>query len=74
MIGKRAYVWPLLLGLVCGPAMASKYNLQEPVTEMARQMYDLHTQIFLICCVIFVIVFGAMFYAIWAHRKSVGFA
>ncbi|MBC7778836.1 MAG: cytochrome c oxidase subunit II, partial [Proteobacteria bacterium] len=50
----------------------SKYNLQPPVSEIAAQIYDLHTLILAICAVIFVMVFGAMFYAIIKHRKSVG--
>ena len=36
------------------------------------QIYDLHAFIFWICVVIFVVVFGVMFYSIFAHRKSVG--
>jgi len=51
---------------------ASEYNLQPPQTIIAREIYDLHTLIFLICCVIFVVVFGAMTYSIIMHRKSVG--
>jgi cytochrome c oxidase subunit II len=35
-------------------------------------MYDLHTFIFWICVVIFVAVFGVMFYSIFKHRRSVG--
>ena len=35
-------------------------------------MYDLHAFIFWICVVIFVVVFGVMFYSIFRHRKSVG--
>ena len=55
------------------PALASaQYNLVPPQTIIAREIYDLHTLILLICCVIFVLVFGAMFYAIVVHRKSVG--
>jgi len=50
----------------------AKYNLQEPQTEVARQMYDLHTIILVICLVIFVGVFGMMFYSVIKHRKSVG--
>jgi cytochrome c oxidase subunit II len=50
----------------------AKYNLQEPQTEVARQMYDLHTIILVICLVIFVGVFGMMFYSVIRHRKSVG--
>jgi cytochrome c oxidase subunit 2 len=51
---------------------AREYNLQPPVTPIARQMYDLHSFIFWICVVIFVVVFGVMFYSIFRHRKSVG--
>ena len=53
-------------------ATANQYNLQAPQTQIARDIYDLHTLIFIICCVIFVIVFGAMTYSIIMHRKSVG--
>ncbi len=53
-------------------AAANQYNLPEPVTIIAREIYDLHTLIFVICCVIFVVVFGAMTYSIIMHRKSVG--
>ena len=55
-----------------GRAVASRYNLQDPVTKVAAEIYDLHTLMFWICVVIFVVVFGAMFYAVYAHRKSVG--
>ena len=56
------------------PAFAadSKYNLPPPQTIIAQEIYDLHTLIFVICCVIFVVVFGAMTYSIIMHRKSVG--
>ena len=49
-----------------------QYNLAPPVTEIARQIYDLHTLMLVICLVIFVAVFGVMFYSIFAHRKSKG--
>lgn len=49
-----------------------QYNLVEPVTEIARQIYDLHTLMLVICLVIFIAVFGVMFYSIFAHRKSKG--
>jgi len=56
-----------------GPAFAAReWNLQTPVTPVARQMYDLHAFIFWVCVVIFVAVFGVMFYSIFRHRKSVG--
>jgi cytochrome c oxidase subunit 2 len=67
-IGAVAALMPLS-GLAWAQA---KYNLQEPQTEIARQMYDLHTVILVICLVIFVGVFGMMFYSVIKHRKSVG--
>ncbi len=51
---------------------ATDLNLQEPASELARNVYDLHTIITLICVVIFVGVFGVMFYSVYAHRKSKG--
>lgn len=50
----------------------SKFNLQPPVSDIASQIYDLHTLILIFCAVIFVAVFSAMFYAIIYHRKSAG--
>ena len=47
-------------------------NLQEPASQLAREVYDLHTVITLICFVIFLGVFGVMFYSVYAHRKSKG--
>ena len=53
-------------------ANANQYNLPPPESIIAREIYDLHTLIFVICCVIFVVVFGVMFYAIIMHRKAAG--
>lgn len=47
-----------------------RLNLQDPVTEVARDIFGLHMLIFWICVVIFVAVFGVMFYSIFKHRKS----
>jgi cytochrome c oxidase subunit 2 len=47
-------------------------NLQHPASELANTIYDLHTIITLICVVIFIGVFGVMFYSVYAHRKSKG--
>ena len=61
------------LALVSGLVWAqARYNLQQPQTEVAREVYDLHTIILVICLVIFVGVFGMMFYSVIRHRKSVG--
>jgi len=58
--------------LAAGTAAANRYNLQPPESEIARQIYDLHTLIMWIIVAIFIVVFGAMTYAIINHRKSVG--
>lgn len=55
-----------------GSAAAGNLNFQEPTTTIAAQIYSLHTYILVICAIIFVLVFGAMFYSIIKHRKSVG--
>jgi cytochrome c oxidase subunit II len=47
-------------------------NLRAPATEIASQIYNLHMLIVWVCLGIFVVVFGLMFYSIYAHRKSVG--
>lgn len=49
-----------------------KLNLQTPHTLLGEKIYDLHSIITAICFVIFVGVFGFMFYAVFKHRKSVG--
>jgi cytochrome c oxidase subunit 2 len=54
-----------------GPAVR-QLNLAPPVTTIATQIYDLHFVMLGICAVIFVAVFGVMFYSVYAHRKSKG--
>lgn len=56
-----------------GLAQASYgYDMLPPASPIARQIYDLHWAIMWVCIVIFVVVFGAMFYSIFKHRKSAG--
>lgn len=62
-----------LVGMLAAPAaLASKWNLPVGVTDISREVYDLHMLIFWICVVIGVGVFGVMFYSVFAHRKSKG--
>ena len=63
--------------LLAAPAAAEgptrwEWYFQPPATGVARTITDLHDYIFWICVVIFVGVFGTMFWALWKHRKSVG--
>ena len=53
-------------------AEAGRFNLQAPVTRIAEQIYDMHTLMLLICLIIFIGVFGVMFWAVFHHRKSKG--
>jgi cytochrome c oxidase subunit 2 len=48
------------------------YNLQTPASKVAQDVFELHTLIMLVCLGIFIVVFGAMFYSLLKHRKSVG--
>lgn len=55
-----------------GGPKVNQLNLTTGVTEIARDVAWLHWMMLIICLVIFVGVFGVMFYSIWAHRKSKG--
>jgi len=55
-----------------GGPMVNQLNLQAPATHIAAEIYSLHTLMMIICMVIFVAVFGVMFYSIFKHRKSLG--
>lgn len=48
----------------------SDLNLRPGVSDISNQVYDLHMLMFYICVVIAVLVFGVMFYSMFAHRKS----
>ena len=50
----------------------SDINMPVGVTPISKKVYGLHMQIFWICCVIGVLVFGVMFYSMFKHRKSKG--
>lgn len=47
-------------------------NMTPGATASSQEVYELHMIIFGICCVIGLIVFGAMFYSMWKFRKSKG--
>ncbi len=54
-----------------GPAV-NQLNLHPAVTKIAEEQNWLHWFMMVICLVIFLAVFGVMFYSILKHRKSVG--
>ena len=54
-----------------GPAV-NQLNLPPAVTAIAAEQAWLHWFMLILCTVIFLAVFGVMFYSIWKHRRSVG--
>ena len=80
----RVGQWSLTLGaaLACQAALAvnnlpggpavNQLDLHPPVTQIAADQQWLHYFMLVICAVIFVAVFGVMFYSILHHRKSKG--
>ena len=54
-----------------GPAV-NQINLHPPVTQIAADQRTLHNFMMVLCTVIFVLVFGVMFYSIFKHRRSKG--
>jgi cytochrome c oxidase subunit 2 len=62
----------LAAAAACGAAQALEWNLQPAASPMAAEIHDLHEYVMILCTVIFVGVFGFMFYACYAHRKSKG--
>jgi len=54
-----------------GPGLY-QLDLHEPVTRIAAEMQWMHYFMLAICTIIFIGVFGVMFYSIVMHRKSKG--
>jgi cytochrome c oxidase subunit 2 len=54
-----------------GPAV-NQINLHPPVTEIGADQQWLHNFMLVLCTVIFLGVFGVMFYSIFKHRRSRG--
>lgn len=74
---KRSICYILLVGLIGVYSQNAwsdiqPYNMPEGVTEISNKVFDLHMIIFYICCVIGVLVFGAMAVTILRDRKSKG--
>lgn len=46
------------------------WNLPKGVTDISHEVWHLHMAAFWVCVAIAVVVFGVMFYSIFAHRRS----
>ena len=61
------------LGLaLCGLAVAAQWNLQPAASKLAADIHWVHEMVMAVVLVLFVGVFGFMFWSCYAHRKSVG--
>jgi cytochrome c oxidase subunit 2 len=58
--------------VVTGRPEAHQLGLQQPVTELGSYIFTLHNWMMIVCLVIFIAVFGVMFYSVFKHRKSLG--
>jgi cytochrome c oxidase subunit II len=58
--------------LFSGLAMALEWNLQPAASRIASEIHGLHEYVMVLVLVIFVGVFGFMFWACYAHRKDKG--
>jgi len=69
----RAF-FALVATLLAPVASLAAYDVDilPPVTPISREIYTLHWGILWVCVGIFVVVFGAMFWSIFKHRRSVG--
>ena len=71
--GVAASLMAGLLGMLAGPVNAAwQLNLQEPVTAVARRVYDLHTFLLWTIVIIFIGVFALVTWSLIFHRKSIG--
>jgi cytochrome c oxidase subunit 2 len=66
----------LLLGVLglalCSVALAAEWNLQPAASKLAADIHWLHEAVMVLVLVLFVGVFGFMFWSCYAHRKSIG--
>ena len=74
--GRTIGRWALMAGVLAlaaaGSAYALEWNLQPAATKIAEDIHTLHEYVMALIVVIFVGVFGVMFYSVFAHRRSKG--
>src|SRR5579863_8222902 len=62
----------LCLGSAAQANTSNGYNLPPGVTQLSRDIYTLHMEVFWVCVAIAVVVFGVMIYALVKFRHSQG--
>ena len=72
VLGAAAGSAPAWAQQLTGRPQEHQLNMQAPVTAVGADIYGLHTWMMIVCLVIFIAVFGVMFYSVFKHRKSLG--
>lgn len=72
LIGSLAATAALAVNDLPGGPGVNQLNLPIGVTRISQEQSWLHWYMLIICTVVFILVFGVMFYSILKHRKSVG--
>ena len=72
VLGAAAGSVPAWAQQLTGRPQEHQLNMQAPVTAVGHDIYGLHIWMMIVCLVIFVAVFGVMFYSVFKHRKSLG--
>ena len=63
----------LLVVFITAPSINADWfalNMTRGITDISNEVFELHMLIFWICVVIGVLVFGVMFYSMYAHTKK----
>jgi cytochrome c oxidase subunit 2 len=66
---KSSLIIPVLWGMPCD-SLAAALDMRPGVTEMSLRIQQIHHMGLWVCVVVGVIVFGVMFYSMFAHRRS----
>jgi cytochrome c oxidase subunit 2 len=72
LVGSLYANFALAINDMPGGPSRFQLNLQPAATKVADEVAYLHWMMLIICAVIFIAVFGVMFYSIFKHRKSLG--
>jgi cytochrome c oxidase subunit 2 len=72
MLGAALALPAYAVGDLAGGPAVNQYNLHPPASAIAEDQQWLHNFMLIICVVIFIAVFGVMFYSIVMHRKARG--
>ena len=69
-LSRLALAFVVLAAVSSGAMAAWGTNMTRGVTDISNQVYNLHMAMFYIVCIIGVLVFGVMFWAMFRYRRS----